>query len=130
MRALLVWLLMMLAESLHGVLRRLLFGPEIQLPVRQVSVAVATLIVFGIAWISLGWMKIRTTGGAVTVGLLWALMTLAFEIGLGRGLGLAWSRIWTDYDLARGGLMPLGLAAMALTPLAARRLQRWRRGER
>ena len=50
------------------------------------------------------------------------------QVGLvGRRLG--WARIAADYDLLHGGLMPLGLLAMALTPWAVRRLKA-RRGAR
>jgi len=51
------------------------------------------------------------------------LLTLAFELALGRLTGLGWARILADYDLTQGGLMPLGLLAMFLTPWAVQRLQ-------
>ena len=50
-------------------------------------------------------------------------LTLAFEVLIGRALGVAWDRMLEDYDLVHGGLMPLGLLAMALTPWAVQRLQ-------
>jgi len=50
------------------------------------------------------------------------VLTLVLEIGLGRLVfGFPWERILSDYDLPRGGLMPLGLLVMALAPLLVAR---------
>lgn len=123
LRALVVWALIVLAESGQGALRRLVADPDLEFAIRQLSVVTGAAIIFAITWASLRWMRIRTAGGALAVGGLWVALTLVFEIGLGRILGLSWDRILADYDLLHGGLMPLGLLAMALTPWAARRLQ-------
>lgn len=122
-RALLVWLLIVAAESVQGGLRRMLFDPDVEFVVRQVSVLTGALIIFAITWACIRWLRIRSAGGALGVGVLWVALTLAFEIVIGRVLGLSWARIASDYDLLHGGLMPLGLLAMALTPWAARRLE-------
>jgi hypothetical protein len=42
----------------------------------------------------------------------------------GRLTGLTWERIWSDYNLPEGGLMPLGLLVMAVSPLLAARLRK------
>jgi hypothetical protein len=123
LRALLVWLLIIAAESVQGSLRRLLFDPDVEFVVRQVSVLTGALIIFAITWACIRWLRIRSAVGALGVGVLWVGLTLAFEIVIGRALGLSWARIASDYDLLHGGLMPLGLVAMALTPWAARRLE-------
>jgi len=123
LRALVVWLLIIVAESVQGGLRRVLTGPEAEFVVRQGSVLIGALVIFAITWFNLGWLRIRTAGGALAVGAFWVVLTLGFELGLGRLLGYGWDRILSDYDLLHGGLMPLGLLAMALTPWLARRLK-------
>lgn len=123
LRAVAVWLLFILAEAVQGSLRQTLTSPEFEFAVRQASVFAGALILFAITWFSLGWLRIGTTREALSVGLTWVALTLLFEIGLGRALGLEWGRIFADYDLLHGGLMPLGLLAMALTPWAVRRLR-------
>jgi hypothetical protein len=123
LRALLVWLLIVAAETLQGGLRRLLFDPDVEFVVRQVSVLTGALIIFAITWAFIRWLRIRSAAGALGVGLLWVSLTLAFEVVVGRALGLGWARIAADYDLLHGGLMPLGLVAMALTPWLVGRLQ-------
>jgi hypothetical protein len=123
LRVLLVWVLIMVAESAQGALRRLVTDPDLAFWIRQASVLLGAVVIFAITWACLRWMRIRTAAGALAVGGLWVILTLAFEVGLGRILGLGWRRILADYDLLHGGLMPLGLLAMALTPWAVRRLQ-------
>lgn len=123
LRALAVWLLIIVAESVQGSLRRLLMDPDFEFVIRQGSVITGALVIFAITWFSLRWMRIRTAGGALAVGGLWIALTVAFEFALGRALGLSWPRILEDYDVLRGGLMPIGLAFMALSPWIVWRLQ-------
>jgi threonine/homoserine efflux transporter RhtA len=60
----------------------------------------------------------------LTVGILWALLTLAFEIALGYMIfGYSWEQIMADYNLRQGGLMPFGLAWLALSPAIAARIR-------
>lgn len=124
LRALAVWALIILAETIQGALRRVLSGPEVEFVVRQASVVLGAAVIFGITWLCLRWMRIAGAATALAVGVFWAALTLAFEIGLGRALGFSWGRIFEDYDPSHGGLMPLGLVAMALTPWMVWRLQR------
>lgn len=123
LRALLVWLLIMLGESLHGALRRLLFDADVQFALRQVSVGVGVLIAFAVTWMCLPWLRLRSSRSALAIGAVWVALTLGFEAALGRIAGLGWSQIFAEYDLTRGGLMPLGLLAMGLTPWLVLRLQ-------
>ena len=113
-RAILAWALIIAAESVHGALRRILLDPDTAFALRQVSVGVAVLIVFAVTWVSDRWMAVRGTGALLGVGLLWVILTLAFEFGLGRALG---------YDLSKGNIMPLGLLATVLAPWIVARLR-------
>ena len=123
LRALIVWLLIVFAESAQGALRRLLVSPDVEFAVRQLSVLTGALVIFAITWLCLRWLRLRTAGEALGVGGLWVALTLLFEMGVGRLMGLGWDRILADYDLLHGGLMPLGLLAMAVTPWTVRWLQ-------
>jgi hypothetical protein len=45
---------------------------------------------------------------AISVGMWWLLVAIAFEFGFGHYLdGLSWSRLLADYDLSRGRLLLL-----------------------
>ena len=122
-RAVLIWLVIIATESVHGALRRLLLSPDVDFAFRQLSVLVAVIIIFAITWLFLSWIRIPSARAALAIGGLWVLLTLAFELALGRLTGIGWPRILADYDLTQGGLMPLGLLAMFLTPWAVRQLQ-------
>ena len=112
-RAALVWMLIMLAETGHGVVREVFIAPVIgDLRARQLGVLVGCVIIFVIAWLTARWMGAGTRRAQFTVGAFWVALTLVFEIALGRALGLSWARILSDYNPAHGGFMMLGLAFM------------------
>src|SRR5688572_16207717 len=110
-RAFLVWLVIMATESVHGALRRLLLSPEVDFALRQLSIVIGTAIIVALTWLFLSYIRIRSARAALAVGGLWVMLTLAFEVALGRLTGLGWDRILADYDLLHGGVMPLGLLA-------------------
>lgn len=84
-------------------------------------------LIFAVAYFFIRWITARTTLQLLGVGLLWVVLTVLFEIGLGRFvLGLPWERITEDYDVTRGGFMGLGLLFMAASP----RLAAWLRGRK
>ena len=75
------------------------------------------------------WIAARTRLQFLGVGVLWVVLTVLFEIGLGRlVLGLPWERIAEDYDTSRGGFLAFGLMFMAMSPLLAARVRGGPRG--
>jgi hypothetical protein len=131
LRAFAVWLLVMAVETVHGILRAVLLVPLVgDLPARQVGVPIGSLLVFAVAWLGVRRIAARTKLQLLGVGLLWVVLTVLFEIGLGRlVLGLPWDRITEDFDLTRGGFLGLGLLFMAVSPLLAAKV-RGRHGDR
>ena len=125
-RAFLVWLVIIAAETVHGVLRGVLLVPIVgDLPARQIGVLIGSLLVFGVAYVFIRWIAARTTPRLLVVGLLWVVLTVLFELGLGRlVLGLPWDRIIEDYDMTRGGFMGPGLLFMSAAPLLVAWLRR------
>jgi apolipoprotein N-acyltransferase len=120
-RAVTVWLLMMLIETVHGVLRAMLLVPRVgDLPARQIGVFTGSLLILAVTYLSLGWLRLDWPRLRIVVGIVWALLTLAFEAILGRiVLGYPWSRLAADYNPAHGGLMGLGLLVMVFAPSIA-----------
>jgi hypothetical protein len=120
-RSLDIWVFLMAAETIHGTLRALFLAPVIgDLPARQASVFIGSALIFAITFLLIRRFKSATTQQLLEVGLLWVILTVVFEFIVGKYLlQMQWDRLWSDYDLAAGGLMPIGLLIMALSPLLA-----------
>lgn len=125
LRAFAVWLVIMGVETVHGILRNLLLAPLIgDFPARQLAVFTGSLLIFGVTCLSIRWIRAEATLRLLIVGLMWAILTVLFEVGLGRlVLKLPWQRVTEDYDITHGGLMGIGLLFMALAPMFAARLR-------
>lgn len=108
---------MMGVETVHGILRRLFLEPVIgDLPARQLGVFIGSFIILTITYLTVRWLDARRTVEYFAVGSLWIILTISFEIGLGRSIGLSWGRIFSDYDPSSGGLMIIGVLAMLIAP--------------
>lgn len=121
LRAMAVWLLLMLTETLHGTARIFLLVPILgDFRARQITVFTGALLIFTLTTLLIKWIKPTTAGQCLTIGLLWVSLTVGFEISLGvLVFNMSWQRIAEDYKLWQGGLMPIGLLLMLFTPLAA-----------
>jgi hypothetical protein len=123
-RALVVWLVIILAETVHGVLRQLFLVPIVgDLHARQIGVLVGSLIILAVALMFSPWLGARTLREQLVVGSAWVALTVVFELALGAVLGLSLQRMLEDYDFSRGGFMAFGLLFMLCAPLAAARLR-------
>jgi hypothetical protein len=124
-RAFMVWLVIILAETLHGILRQLFLTPAVgDLRARQIGVAIGSAIIFVAALAFSRWLGARTLRAQLAVGFAWVVLTVAFELALGSMLGLTRERMLADYDPAAGGFMGLGLLFMLLAPALAARVRR------
>lgn len=113
----------MLVETLHGIFRGLLLLPLVgQIRANQIGVAVGSLLILVISILTIKWIGASRTSELLGVGLIWLILTIAFEIGLGYTFG-GWGRVSMDYDPRQGGLMPLGLLILLFSPLIARRIR-------
>ena len=120
-RALAVWLLIVVAESVHGTLRQLFLAPLVgDLAARRISFFVAVLLIFLITYFFIRWIDAPTPKSLFAIGLMWMILMTVFEFGLGLfAMNYSWQRMLEDYDLSRGGLMGLGLIFMIFAPRLA-----------
>jgi hypothetical protein len=125
LRSIIVWLVFIVAESLNGTVRNLLLVPSLgDFWAHQISFFMGSILVLAIATIFVKWLHATHTSQLLSIGLLWLLLTLAFEICLGRFiLGYSWERIAADYNLLHGGLMPIGLVLLTLAPLITAKIR-------
>jgi hypothetical protein len=121
-----IWLVMMGVETMHGLLRTLFLAPALgDLRARQVSILPGAALLLLVAWALHRWLAAPSRGALLQVGLLWVLLTFAFECALGRlAFGYPWERVLAEYDPRRGGFMAFGLLWLAACPLLAARLHR------
>lgn len=115
-RALVVWVAIIVVETIHGVIRQTFIAPAVgDLPARQIGVFVGSVLILVIAWLFADWLRANSFKSRLVVGLLWGLLTLAFELLLGLALGYSAQRIIADYDLGQGGFMLFGMIVLAFS---------------
>ncbi len=126
LRTIAVWLIMMAAETVHGILRTVLLAPQVgDLRARQIAFFTGSAIIIGTAYLFINWIKARSVKVLLGIGLMWMVLTLGFEAAIGiYGFGFGWDRIIAEYDPRTGSLMFFGLFVLVLAPLVAAALRR------
>ena len=124
-RAVAVWLLVMAVEFVHGAMRWIFLRPRVgDFRSGQIGVFTGSALFLLLVYCCSPWMKMRTSGGALRIGVFWVTLTLAFEWLFGHyTMGRPWGGIAAEYNLLHGGLMPIGLAIFGISPWLALRLR-------
>jgi len=118
MRALAVWLLMLIVASANGALRQAVLIPALgETAGRAVSTVVLAALIALLAWAALPWIAPRTNRDAWSIGAVWVALTLAFEFLAGHYLfGTPWELLLEDYNVGRGRIWILVLIVTAIAP--------------
>jgi hypothetical protein len=121
LKGVMIWLMFIIAESLNGTVRILWLIPAFSDPLaHQISFLMGAILIVTIATIFVSWLQAAHISQLLAVGVLWLLLTVGFELILGRFvLGYSWSQIAADYNIYQGGLMPYGLVLLTLSPVIA-----------
>lgn len=125
LRGLIAWAVMMAGESGFAVLRTLFLAPVVgDFRARQIGFFAGAALILGVACLLIRWIGATTRGRLLAVGLLWAALTFAFEVAVGRlAIGLSAEelrgRMMEDYDPSGGGLMGFGLVVLVVSPSLA-----------
>lgn len=83
-RALAVWIVLICAEILHGILRAVLLVPHVgEFRSNQIGVFTGSLIILAIALLTVRWIGASGRPQLLGVGLMWLALTVAFEVLLG-----------------------------------------------
>lgn len=119
----LLWFPLILIGIANGVLRETTYGKRMpELRAHQLSSLIGVGLFYGAFWLILRAYPTASTAQALTVGLFWMLMTVAFEFGFGRwAAGHSWRRLLYDYDLGAGRVWGLVVLAIFLAPLVFHR---------
>lgn len=121
LRAIVVWIVIILAETVHGIARIQILEPSVgEFRARQMAVFSGAAIIFLVTRSLIGWIGANGRYALVAIGLFWVVLTIAFELLIGRFVfGFSWQRIAAEYDITSGSLMPLGLVFLVFCPLLA-----------
>ena len=125
LKALVIWLLIAVAEVLHGVLRVALLNRRVgDRRARQIGVFSGSVIILVIAWLFVPWIGAARADSLLGIGALWLVLMLAFDVAFGRWVFRAsWSRITAEFDPRQGGLLALGMFGLFLSPWIAAKLR-------
>lgn len=117
-RAVLIWLVIALAEMVQGILRVRYLNRRVgDHRARQIGVASGSAVILVIAWWTVPWIGASTTAELFGVGGLWLGLMLAFDLAVGRWLmRFTWSRIAADFNPRRGGWLGAGMLMLFAAP--------------
>jgi hypothetical protein len=119
LRYFLAWFPMLALAVANGTLRQATYGKRIpELRAHQLSTLSAAVLMGGYIWLVIRAWPPGSTSEAVLVGVLWLVLTVAFEFFMGLVLARRPLReVLQDYNLARGRVWLLLLLWIALAPL-------------
>lgn len=117
-KAVLLWLVLMVLAILNGTVRIKLIIPYTG---TTAGLAISTVMLCGLillaTWAGIRWLGPASPSQAWGIGLLWLVMTLAFEFGAGHFLfKKPWSELLLDYNIAKGRIWILVPIVTALAP--------------
>jgi hypothetical protein len=111
------WVVLAVVMFANGTFRVLVLQPRLgEGLARQVATLSGIAIVLAVAFLFVRRLSDPGPGDLLKVGLLWLVLTLAFEFGMGLVSGASWETMLADYDLTRGRLWPLALVAILVAP--------------
>ena len=115
--SLLMWWILAVAMFTNGAVRVLVLQPRLgESLARQVATVSGIVIVLALTLPFVRRLDHPRSRDLLKVGLLWLVLTVLFEFGMGLVSGASWEAMLADYDLRRGRLWPLALLAILVAP--------------
>jgi hypothetical protein len=113
-----MWLVLLVAMMGNGLFRGLVLQPRLGEHVaRQVASLLGMCIILAVTAPFVRWLGKPSSAELLGVGLVWLVLTVAFELLLGHYVaGATWETQLADYNLLRGRLWPLVLLTTLLAP--------------
>lgn len=117
-KALIIWLLIALVETIQGILRVKFVSRKIgESLAKKLGIISGCFIIFLITWFTLPWIKPNTIMNTFLIGLLWLFLMVSYDILLGKYIfHYSWKRISYDFNIHRGGFLGIGMLFLFLTP--------------
>ena len=117
-RYVLAWFPMVAIAIANGALRESGYGQHLsELTAHQISTLTAVVLFGAYIWFVVQFWSPTSKAQAIAIGLLWFVMTVAFEFLFGHFVaGHSWERLLHDYNLLAGRVWPLVLVWVAVAP--------------
>ena len=121
LRALAVWLLLVVLAIANGTFRAAVLIPRVgEHAGHIISTLLLSILILATAWLTIGWMRPATYNDTVVIGFLWLLLTVLFEFGAGHFLfRQPWERLLADYNVSKGRIWVLVLIVTLKAPALA-----------
>lgn len=117
-RYFLLWLPMIALAFANAAIRQLLFIKYFtELRAHQLSTITLMSFCSVYVWLIYSFLNIQKSGQAFRIGLVWMILTIAFEFSLGRLTNHSWTEMLQQYNLLTGHIWPLFLLWLLFLPL-------------
>jgi len=122
----LAWIPMVFIAIANGIFRESIIAPYVsELRAHQLSTLSGVILMGLFIWLVLRFWKLQSARQAITVGLLWVVMTVLFEFIFGHYvIGHSFSSLFQDYNLFAGRVWALFLVWITVLPYL---IYRWSR---
>ena len=117
-RALFIWCALLVIASINGFVREAILIPQVgDVAGRAISTLALSAFIVILTWLSIGWIAPTSAQQAWAVGVMWLMLTLAFEFLAGHYMfHNPWSRLLEDYNVLRGRIWILVLITTLVSP--------------
>ncbi|PYT13186.1 MAG: hypothetical protein DMG59_21220 [Acidobacteria bacterium] len=117
-RALAVWFVLIGVEFIHGIVRSIFLVPVVgDFRARQIGVFIGSALILLVAYLFIGWLRAPDKRSLTRVGILWLVLTVAFEFVFGHFVfGWPWRDLVENYDVRHGRLLPFRMIVLASSP--------------
>lgn len=113
----LLWLPMILIAFANATLRELIIVKHFgDFRAHQLSTITLIVLCALYIWFVIPVLDIQNTRQALLIGLIWVLLTVAFEFTLGRLTNKSWAYLLQDYNFLKGRIWVLFILCLFIFP--------------
>lgn len=112
------WFGVVVVAFANATIRQLVYARYFsELAAHQLATLTICVLIGAYVWLLSYYLKLRSPGQAIVVGMMWLAMTIIFETVLGHYvLGNPWSQVLRDYNVLEGRVWPVFLLWLAVSP--------------
>ena len=120
-----LWFLLVVLAIVNGTLREKVLIPALGASTAmQISGVTLSLSIFLVSWLAMPWLGPLPSPWFFFMGLMWLLMTLAFEFGFGHFIAhKSRAELLDAYNFSKGNLWVIVLLATFISPWLAAKLR-------